>query len=128
MQRNSSPVEEFWGWTEQLKTDPKVSIADRAKDLRRHFQELTRMCTHLSNEGKHGARTGSGVIVLINQIGSAFYGPVLAVFVLTVATTRVRDEHAILGFAGGLIGNLMLAWLFPSVSWLGGTRSDFFSR
>jgi SSS family solute:Na+ symporter len=64
------------------------------------------------------ARTGSGVIVLINQIGSAFYGPVLAVFVLTVATTRVKGESAILGFAGGLIGNLMLAWLFPNVSWL----------
>jgi SSS family solute:Na+ symporter len=30
------------------------------------------------------ARTGSGVIVLINQIGSAFYGPVLAVFVLSL--------------------------------------------
>jgi sodium-coupled monocarboxylate transporter 8/12 len=64
------------------------------------------------------ARTGSEVIVLINQIGSAFYGPVLAVFVLTVVTTRVKGKHAILGFTGGLLGNLMLAWLFPNVSWL----------
>jgi hypothetical protein len=35
-----------------------------------------------------------------------------------VATTRVRGEHAILGFTAGLLGNLMLAWLFPNVSWL----------
>jgi hypothetical protein len=72
------------------------------------------------------ARTGSGVIVLINQIGSAFYGPVLAVFALAVATTRVRGGHAILGFVSGLLGNLVLAWFFPNVSWLWWNPFGFF--
>jgi sodium-coupled monocarboxylate transporter 8/12 len=64
------------------------------------------------------ARAGSGVIVLINQIGSAFYGPILAVFTLTLCAAYVKGVHAILGLAAGLLGNLFLAWFFPNVSWL----------
>lgn len=31
------------------------------------------------------AQSGAGVIELVNQVGSAFYGPILAVFVLAAA-------------------------------------------
>ena len=41
------------------------------------------------------ARSGSGVIVLINQVGSAFYGPVLAVYVARVRPGVVGDWHAV---------------------------------
>lgn len=64
------------------------------------------------------ARTGSGVIVLINQVGSAIYGPVLAVFILAVVAPRVMGRQAIIGLLCGLMGNLVLAWFVPSVSWL----------
>ena len=64
------------------------------------------------------ARSAHGVIVLINMIGSAFYGPVLAVFILGAVAPRVREVHATLGLLGGLAGNLMLAVLAPGVSWL----------
>jgi SSS family solute:Na+ symporter len=64
------------------------------------------------------ARAGSGIIELINQVGSAFYGPILAVFALGVFAPRVDGRGAVLGLCAGLAGNLFLARLAPFVSWL----------
>jgi SSS family transporter len=64
------------------------------------------------------ARTGAGVLELVNQVGSAFYGPVLAVFVLGALTRGVTGRGALLGLAAGLGTNLLLAWFAPGVSWL----------
>ena len=64
------------------------------------------------------ARSGQGVIELVNQVGSAFYGPVLAVFVLGVLAPRVRGGAATTGMVAGIVGNLLLARLAPGVSWL----------
>jgi len=64
------------------------------------------------------ARSGRGVLELINQVGSAFYGPVLAVFVLGVAAPGVGGRSVLVGMAAGLAGNLALARLAPGVSWL----------
>jgi len=64
------------------------------------------------------ARSQRGVLELINQVGSAFYGPVLAVFVLGVAAPGVGGRSALAGLATGLAANLALARLAPGVSWL----------
>jgi SSS family solute:Na+ symporter len=64
------------------------------------------------------ARSGSLVLELVNQVGSAFYGPVLAVFLLGVAAPRVTGRGAVTGLLAGLAGNLALARLAPGVSWL----------
>ncbi|MGH9333919.1 MAG: sodium:solute symporter family transporter, partial [Vicinamibacteria bacterium] len=64
------------------------------------------------------ARAGTGVIELINQVGSAFYGPLLAVFALGVFAPGVGGRGAVSGLAAGLAGNLLLARLAPGVSWL----------
>jgi SSS family solute:Na+ symporter len=64
------------------------------------------------------ARSGKGILELINQVGSAFYGPVLAVFALGVLAPRVRGKDAMCGLIAGLLGNLLLASLAPGVSWL----------
>jgi SSS family solute:Na+ symporter len=64
------------------------------------------------------ARAGTGVIELVNQIGSAFYGPVLAVFVLGVLAPKVDGRGALAGLAAGLGGNWLLGRLAPGVSWL----------
>lgn len=64
------------------------------------------------------ARAGTGVIELINQVGSAFYGPVLAVFALGVLAPAVDGRAAIGGLAAGLAGNLLLAASAPGLSWL----------
>ena len=64
------------------------------------------------------ARAGTGVIELVNLIGSVFYGPVLAVFVLGVAAPAVGGRGALAGLAAGLLGNLLLARWAPGVSWL----------
>jgi SSS family solute:Na+ symporter len=64
------------------------------------------------------ARSGSGVLELVNQVGSAFYGPVLAVFVLGVATKGVTGKRAVAGLVAGVAFNLALARFAPGVSWL----------
>lgn len=64
------------------------------------------------------ARSGTGVLELVNQVGSAFYGPVLAVFVLGALVPAVSGRGALLGLAAGLTANLALATMAPHVSWL----------
>jgi SSS family solute:Na+ symporter len=59
------------------------------------------------------------VIELVNKIGSAFYGPVAAVFVLGILSRRVSGSGALLGLAVGVAANLYL-WLRhgEQVSWM----------
>jgi SSS family transporter len=64
------------------------------------------------------ARSRSGVLEGINQIGSAFYGPILAVFLLGVLAPRVGSRGVTAGLAAGVLGNLALWRFAPSVSWL----------
>jgi SSS family solute:Na+ symporter len=64
------------------------------------------------------ARSGAGILELVNMVGSAFYGPVLAVFVLGVVAPRVNGRSALVGLAAGLAGNLALFRLAPGVPWL----------
>lgn len=64
------------------------------------------------------ARSGRGVLELVNLVGSAVYGPVLAVFALGALTRGVDGRGALAGLASGLAANLALARLAPGVSWL----------
>lgn len=64
------------------------------------------------------ARSGAGVLELINQVGSAFYGPVLAVFLLGALAPRATGKGALAALACGLGCNLALARFAPSLSWL----------
>ncbi len=59
------------------------------------------------------------VIELVNKIGSAFYGPVAAVFILGILFRRVSGPGALLGLAAGVAANLYL-WLRhgDQVSWM----------
>jgi SSS family transporter len=68
--------------------------------------------------GAYFARAEKGVLELVNLVGSAFYGPVLAVFVLGALFPAVRQPHALSGLGAGLAVNLALARLAPGVSWL----------
>jgi SSS family solute:Na+ symporter len=63
------------------------------------------------------ARSERTVIELINLIGSAFYGPVLAVFALAVYLPGSSGRAVLTGFFGGLGCNLAAAAL-TTVSWL----------
>lgn len=64
------------------------------------------------------ARSGTGVLEGVNQVGSAFYGPVLAVFLLGVLAPAVSGRGAVAGLATGVGGNLVLWKVAPAVSWL----------
>jgi len=68
------------------------------------------------------------VIVLVNKIGSAFYGPVLAAFVLGIVTSRATQRGVISGVATGVILNVILWQFYESrVSWLWWNPIGFFT-
>ena len=73
------------------------------------------------------ARSGSGVLETINLIGSAFYGPVLAVFTLGVLAPRLAGNAALVGLVAGLAFNIALARLAPGISWLWWNPAGFFA-
>ncbi len=58
------------------------------------------------------------VIEAINKIGSVFYGPILAVFVLAFATRWVAATPVIIGLVAGIALNMGLWLTAPSISWL----------
>lgn len=62
--------------------------------------------------------TGQGILDLINRVGSMFYGPVLAVFVLGIVSDRATGRSALTGLVLGLSANLGVAAWAPDVSWL----------
>lgn len=59
------------------------------------------------------------VLELVNKIGSAFYGPILATFWLGMLTRRTNQTGAIAGLLAGVSFNIFL-WQFygQQVSWL----------
>ena len=63
-------------------------------------------------------RSSKTIIELVNMVGSAFYGPVLAVFCCGVILKRVKGGHMFLGLAGGTALNFLLWKLAPQISWL----------
>ncbi len=59
------------------------------------------------------------VIELVNMVGSLFYGPILAVFLIAVGFNGAKTRRVILGFWAGMVVNIML-WAFfrDEVSWM----------
>jgi len=67
------------------------------------------------------------VIESINKVGSLFYGPVLAAFILAILFKRANAGGAKLGVLLGIAVNLIL-WLgFPKISWLWWNVTGFLS-
>jgi SSS family transporter len=64
------------------------------------------------------ARSQAGILEGINQVGSAFYGPILAVFLLGVLAPGVTGRGATAGLVVGVLANVGLWRLAPGVSWL----------
>lgn len=64
------------------------------------------------------SRAGETVIEVINRVGSVFYGPILALFVLAWRSRRADQASAVAGALTGVGVNLALWWFAPGVSWL----------
>lgn len=66
------------------------------------------------------------VLVMVNKIGSAFYGPILAMFWLGIFTKRANEKGAITGLVSGVGLNILL-WQFyeTRVSWLWWNATGF---
>jgi len=59
----------------------------------------------------------STVIEAINKMGSLFYGPILATFLLAIFTSGIKAKVMNLGLLSGVLCNLTL-WIFaPQVFW-----------
>lgn len=58
------------------------------------------------------------VLEAINMIGSIFYGPIAAVFLLGMVTRRVTSKGVFLGGLVGVIGNVIIAFGALPISWL----------
>jgi len=68
------------------------------------------------------------VLELVNKIGSAFYGPVLAVFILGIFSRRSSALPVMTGLLAGVTVNILLWQLFEnSVSWLWWNVTGFFT-
>jgi len=68
------------------------------------------------------------VLVLVNKIGSAFYGPILATFWLGILTKKATQPGAITGLGTGVAMNIFV-WQFfgKAVSWLWWNPIGFFT-
>jgi SSS family solute:Na+ symporter len=58
------------------------------------------------------------VIESIGKVGSAFYGPILAAFILGVAFKRVTSKGVFIGIVAGVFFNLVLHLWFQQIFWL----------
>ena len=61
---------------------------------------------------------GSTVIEMINRLGSLFYGPILAAFVVGVLSQRAVASGVIIGVLGGVLTNLAIGIFAPDVHWM----------
>jgi Na+/proline symporter len=61
---------------------------------------------------------GSTVIEMINRLGSLFYGPILAAFVVGVLSSRATAPGVIAGVLGGVALNLVIGIAAPEVHWM----------
>ncbi len=67
------------------------------------------------------AYAGSGgdtVIEIINKVGSAFYGPILAAFLVGVVSRRVNATGVIAGVVAGVSVNVVFWLMVPGVFWM----------
>ena len=63
-------------------------------------------------------RIAESIIVGINMIGSVFYGPILAAFLLGLLSKRAKGYGVIGGVLAGVSFNLWLWFYHPQVSWM----------
>src|SRR5215203_347785 len=57
------------------------------------------------------------VIETINKIGSLFYGPIVAIFLLAILSKRVKANAANIGLVAGVVTNLIMWIFFKNIFW-----------
>lgn len=92
---------------------------------RKYFLIMSKVTTVLwgvfaiiAASGLHFLRSSDTVVEVINMVGSIFYGPILATFIMGVAVACVSGPAIITGVVCGVGFNLYLALFCPDISWL----------
>lgn len=57
------------------------------------------------------------VIEAINKIGSMFYGPILAMFLLAIVSNKIKARAANIGLVCGILTNVIVWLFFTNVFW-----------
>ncbi len=57
------------------------------------------------------------IIEAINKIGSMFYGPILAIFLLAIIGKGIKPNAANIGLVAGVFTNLIMWLFFPNIFW-----------
>ncbi|MFQ5965196.1 MAG: sodium/solute symporter [Candidatus Scalinduaceae bacterium] len=73
------------------------------------------------------ARSSSTVIEIVNMIGSAFSGPILATFLGGILLKSLRGHGVIMGIIAGTSLNIFIGQNIPSISWLWWGPIGFFT-
>jgi SSS family solute:Na+ symporter len=58
------------------------------------------------------------VVEAINKIGSAFYGPILAAFIIGVSSKKASARGVLLGIPAGVAANFFLWLAAPGIHWM----------
>ena len=58
------------------------------------------------------------VVEAVNKIGSAFYGPILAAFLMGILSRSATTRAVFTGIVSGVLFNLLLWAFFPDVYWM----------
>ncbi len=87
-----------------------------------HFMRVSRITTGIwslvaCTVALYAARLGS-LIEVVNRFGSFFYGSLLGVFVLALATKRATGTGAFVGLIAGMSAVAFVAVRFPAISFL----------
>lgn len=97
-------------------------LSHRVRDLRKQMilgKLTTVMWGALITGAAFAAQHISGTVIeAINKVGSAFYGPVLAVFMVGVLSRKATSGGAVVGLVGGVALNLWLWAAQPGVHWM----------
>lgn len=100
-----------------------IQKAHHKKWSRRKELLFSRACTFgwgifCTTAGFVFARSSLTVIEIVNKVGSIFYGPVLAAFLLGIFARKLKGAIVIAALVGAVALNMSL-WLFaPEVSWM----------
>jgi solute carrier family 5 (sodium-coupled monocarboxylate transporter), member 8/12 len=65
------------------------------------------------------------IIEAINKVGSVFYGPVLATFLLAITSKKISARHVNIGLLCGVISNIALWLLLSDLFWFWWNVSGF---
>jgi hypothetical protein len=97
--------------------DPPPTSALALADQISHPQRDVPAAAPVDDRPARPSQTGVTVLELVNIVGSAVNGPILAVFIMTLLARRASSMVVVLALLAGVGQNVFLWKVTPDVSW-----------